>query len=112
MTKALEWAERVEAWRTSGQSAAEFCVERDYTSKSLQWWASHLRRKVPRPQPNGKRVTLARVVRRPLATWSPAPSPIVVQVGDGRVEVVSGADGTVLSVVFETLLAVSRRTRR
>ena len=112
MTKASEWAERVEAWRRSGQRAAEFCKEREYTAKSLQWWSSHLRRRGPRPASKVARVALARVVRRPPAMQSSPCSPIVVQVGEARVEVAAGVDRAALSVVFDALMAAARGVRR
>jgi hypothetical protein len=112
MTKASEWAERVDAWRRSGQRAAEFCKDREYTAKSLQWWSSHLRHQGPRPAPRVAGVALARVVRRPPAMQSSLCSPIVVQVGEARVEVASGVDRAALSVVFEALLAATSGARR
>ncbi|MGH8309044.1 MAG: IS66 family insertion sequence element accessory protein TnpA [Steroidobacteraceae bacterium] len=107
MTKATEWAARLEAWRASGKSAADFCAEHGYSAKNLVWWSSHLRRKAKSPT-KSKRVILARVVRRREAT-RPSPAAIVVRLGNAQVEVVGGADRAALSLVFETLVAATGR---
>lgn len=109
MAKASEWAARVEAWRASGERAADFCQGREYRAKNLQWWSSHLKRGRARA---GDRVALARVVRAPEATRTPRSSSIVVQLGAARVEVWSGADRAALELVLEALLSAAARGRR
>ena len=73
---AAEWAERVRAWRESGQSAPEFAEGKGYSETLLRWWGSELARR-ERPKP---RVGLARVVRA-----APASVPLTDVVEDDRV---------------------------
>jgi transposase len=104
MTKASEWAERVEAWRASGQSAPEYCAGREYSSKTLLWWSSRLRRKgaPARARSRSEAVHLARVVPAAGAVVRSAQA-IVVQVGSARVEVPHGTERATLAAVFEAL---------
>jgi transposase len=107
MTKASEWAARVEAWRASGQSASDYCASRDYTAKSLQWWASRLRRneEAGRSQPSAEPVRFARVVSvKASPEQRTAPTGVVVmQLGALRVEVPPGTDRATLTTVIEAL---------
>ena len=103
MTKSAEWSARVDVWRSSGQSAAEFCAGRDYPAKSLQWWSSYLRRHGGRGPEKGKGVRLARVVRAPAAVSPPQLAPIVVRVERVRIEVPAGVDRGTLAAVFAAL---------
>ena len=105
MTKAAEWAARLEAWKASGKSANEFCAEHGYSAKNLVWWSSHFRRKAS-PAAKRQRVVLARVVRKPREV-RPTPAVVVVQIGDARIEVAAGADRAALTLVFETLTATN-----
>ena len=105
MTRASEWAARVAAWRASGMSGPEYCKDREYTSKTLQWWASKLRHQskpVHRSSGPIEAVRLARVVRIASAP-ALASSNVVVQVGGARVEVSNGTDRATLAVVFQAL---------
>jgi hypothetical protein len=58
--RATEWVERVRAWRESGQSAEEFAAGKDFTERTLMWWAGEFDR---RSRSKGA-VKLARVVGR------------------------------------------------
>ena len=100
MAKAAEWVERVEAWRSSGSTAREYCKGKAFTATSLLWWSSQLRRAGAKKRPaSSGDVRLARVVRR-----SSAPcAPIVVHVGDARVEVSPGTDSRLLAAVMDAL---------
>jgi hypothetical protein len=85
-------------------SAAEYCEGRDYTAKSLQWWASKLRRPVPSAQQSSVAcppVQLARVVRAPSAPVRSGM--VVVHLGGASIEVTNGADRATLAEVFEAL---------
>ena len=45
MTETEErWAERVAAWRASGQTSREYCEGRDFTAGGLRHWAYRLRK--------------------------------------------------------------------
>ena len=107
MAKAAEWAERIEAWRSSGSTAREYCKGKGFTAGSLLWWSSQLQRAGGKKRPAPRRdVRLARVVRRPIA---PA-APVVVHVGDARVEVSSEAQVPLLAAVVDAL--ATRRLQR
>jgi len=109
MTRAPEWAARLEAWRASGKSANEFCAEHGYSAKNLVWWSSHLRRKSA-PTAKRHRVMLARVVRKRPVVRAP-PTAVTVQIGDARIEVRAGADRAALALVFQALTMASVRAR-
>ncbi|HEX7479705.1 MAG TPA: hypothetical protein VF331_18020 [Polyangiales bacterium] len=104
MTKASEWLQRVAAWQASGLRAGEFCVGRDYSAKTLQWWSSRLRHGRVAPTARGEAVRLARVVRSAVAV-PPMATSIVIEVGGARVEVRPGVDRAALQVVLEVLSA-------
>jgi hypothetical protein len=109
MTRALEWAERVSAWRASGKSAAEFCEKGEYSAKSLQWWSSQLKRRGDISTP---RVALARVERQRQETAAAPEQSIVIAVGEARVEVPAGADRAALMLVLEALRELHAGARR
>ena len=50
MAMRSEWAERVERWQRSGQSAAEFAAHERINAKRLVWWRWKLR-SAPPPAP-------------------------------------------------------------
>ena len=99
MDTRAKWAERVAAWRASGETAPAFCAGKGFEPSTLRFWASRLgslqRREAPRE------VRIARVTRS-----VPAPdvdSPIVVELGGARVGVRRGFDRDVLRAVIEVL---------
>ena len=59
------WREHVEAWRTSGQSRADYCATHELSRKTFGWWAWHFDRE------------------RRSAAASPSPSFLPVEVADG-----------------------------
>lgn len=107
MAKSDEWRERVEAWRASGKTAAEFCSGQDYTPKSLRWWAWHFggqkRKKSSRPA----KPRFARVIAKPDAVNPTREAAVIVQLADARVEISSGADRVMVSMVLESLRSAS-----
>ncbi len=105
------WAERVELWRASGETAARWSAERGYAAATLLWWSSRLRQRVVEPRPATPRVTLARVVVRRGVDEGPdgrAPrfsrEPIVVEVGAARVAVPQGSDAASVDAVIAALV--------
>ena len=44
MANATTWKSRVARWRASGLTAREFAAGKDYSPKTLTWWASRLKR--------------------------------------------------------------------
>lgn len=91
---AAEWAERVRAWRESGQEAAPFAEVKGYSAKLLRWWGSELARR-ERRKPG---VQLARVVR-----VAPPSASLTVVVGAARIEVRAGFDRGLLRDLLDTL---------
>jgi transposase len=106
MSKQIDWAAEVAVWRASGKTAREFCEERGYAATRLYWWSSQLKRS--QGVPAGKtEVRLARVVRKSGATDAVQRPPIVIQVGQARVEVRADADRGALSLVLQSLVSVT-----
>lgn len=100
------WAERVGAWRASGERAESFSRRGGYAASTLRWWASKLKREMAAPAPVPS-VQLARVVRTP-PTVASAPSSsrtIVLEVVDAgvRIAIEPGADPTTLAMVLDVV---------
>jgi transposase len=98
MTKTqAKWAARVAAWRTSGQTAPEFCQGKEFSPGGLRYWSSRLGR-----GDVGGEVRMARVIRA-APVLEPRVSPIVVEVGGARVAVPRGFDPEALRAVLAVL---------
>ena len=103
-TRAAEWAERVRAWRESGQSAEVFATAGGgYRAATLRWWASELaRRSSPsetrrrRPKPP---VKIARVIR----AGKDVEEAISIRVGGAVIAVQRGFDPQLLRDVVSAL---------
>ena len=93
-TRATEWAERVQAWRESGQTAPAFAEGKGFSASLLRWWGSELARRAGTEKP----VRVARVVRRPRERAA-----LTVAVGAARIEVGPGFDHALLREVLEAL---------
>lgn len=120
MADAKMWESRVSAWRASGQSSHQFCEGREFTPGGLRHWAYRLgktRRRGSKAEPPSPTLKMARVTRVPsplvpvpaahaLAAPVPTETPIVVEVGAGRVVVRSGLDRAALTLVLEVLARV------
>src|SRR5262249_9609977 len=100
MTMELEWTKRVEAWRNSGLSAAQFCNGKDFSASGLRYWMSRLRKE---QRQNGVKddARVARVARA-LANADPDTS-IVIEVGQARVGIRRGFDRETLRGLLELL---------
>lgn len=58
------WAKRVRGWKSSGQTAQDYCAEEDYGAAELYRWSSRLQNGLPASGPVPARaVKLAKVVR-------------------------------------------------
>jgi hypothetical protein len=95
-----KWAERVEQWRASGQTAGEFAAGRDFQASTLRYWASELRRIAGGGERRTGGVRMARVVA--VRAESPR-SPLVVTVGSAQVVVRAGFDRGLLRELVEAL---------
>lgn len=91
------WASRVAAWRTSGQTAAEFAVGKGFAPSTLRYWASKLKRKEPRDEA----ITFARVERVECPT-----RPAVIVVGAAVIEVFADTDEVALAKALRAVGAV------
>lgn len=99
------WAERVAAWRASGQSPETFTRGESYAPATLRWWSSRLRRRVKAREPAKREtrrrtpfVQMAEVVRK-----SDSVVPVVVEVGRARIIVGERFDATLLARVVAAL---------
>jgi hypothetical protein len=92
-TTKQKWAERVHAWRASGQEASVFAAGKGFEASTLRWWSSRLGREEP-----------VRIV--PLIARASSPElqgEVVVEVGGARVRVTPGFDGALLAQVVRAL---------
>jgi hypothetical protein len=104
------WAERIEEWGRSGQSATEFAEGKPFTSGTLNWAASQLRKGARgkgkqregglRPK-RQRKIRMAEVVRRPSKT--PVAASVVVEIGGAVISVRRGFDRELLQDVVVTL---------
>jgi hypothetical protein len=104
------WAERIEEWGRSGQSATEFAEGKPFTSGTLTWAASQLRKEArgkgkrreggSRANPERK-IRMAEVVRRPAKP--PAVESVAVEVGGAVITVRRGFDRALLQDVVVAL---------
>ena len=96
------WKRRVASWRASGQTAGEFSEGRPWSPKTLQWWASRLRRERTDPSPAAPVVRVAQLVRAPAAERGA----VVVEVLDSRIRITveAGATAATVAAVLEILV--------
>ena len=108
------WAERIEEWSRSGQSATEFAEGKPFTSGTLTWAASQLR-KDARGKGKGKgkrrdgesrakqqrKIRLAEVVRRPSKTT--VTESLAVEIGGVVISIRRGFDRALLQDVVVAL---------
>jgi hypothetical protein len=114
MAEASEWASRVAAWRSSGETSEEFCKGRDFTPGGLRHWAHRLgktrpynKRRTPARAEAGE-IRLARVERVRIAAATHAPeesgdASLTIELGAARVVVRSGFDHATLAAVLDVL---------
>ena len=104
------WVERIEEWTRSGQSAAEFAEGKPFTSGTLTWAASRLRkgarrsskRRASRPRAGGQaQIQMVEVVRRP--PKATAAENLVLEVAGARVLVKRGFDQMLLRDIMLVL---------
>jgi hypothetical protein len=119
MAKAVEWAERVKAWRESGQKAPVFCEDKGYAAKSLQWWATELKRRErsvsatrAKPKASVGRSAMVRVVAGVAKTEALVPEPsgssLLIRVGRAEIVVRRGSDFALLRDIIVALAGGAR----
>lgn len=107
VTKASEWAQRVAAWRASGETSKQFCKKRGYSASSLLWWSSELNRRGRLPSRDNP-LALTRVIRKPGPERVRLCTSVHVH-GDGvHVELSAGADIATLESVINVVAARAR----
>lgn len=103
MKTETKWKKRVEDWRESGQTSAEYCQGKGFAANTLLHWSSRLGaltvEEATRAEPEGVRI--ARVIR-PVVERE-AETPVVVEVGGARVQVRRGCDAEALRQVLGML---------
>ena len=105
-----QWANHVEAWRSSGTSARVYCEKRGLKLSTLRYWSGRIRREAAEALDEkfeGSPARFAKVRRTAPKAASPsratASEPLRVVVGDVRVEVGAEFDADTLRRVLEVL---------
>lgn len=100
-TSAAEWAKRVERWKQSGLTAAQYGAQTGLDSKQLFWWRWHLGRQTKATAaPKDRARQAAGMTFLPARIVEPAPP-----VGGGQVEIVL-ANGRIVRVTGSVDAAV------
>ena len=93
--------ERVRQWRTSGKTAEDFAQSEEFEASTLRYWASRLKHADgAESEAAGSGVRMVRVKR---ARTASAEAPLLVLVGNARVEVRAGFDEAILRKVVDAL---------
>lgn len=111
-TTRATWSSRVDAWKKSGQTAAEFAADKPYKGSTLVWRAWQLRRSESSvgkersarrgsPTRATTKIALAEVVRRVPGQQSSAG--LMVEVVGARISVSRGFDPALLRDVVHAL---------
>jgi hypothetical protein len=102
-----QWTRHVEAWRSSGSSAREYCQGRALKVSGLRYWSSRIRREAGQALNEtfeGARFAKVRTTKGAKGrVRSSPPSPLLVHVGEVRVEVAGDFDADTLRRVLEVL---------
>jgi hypothetical protein len=99
------WAERVRAWRSSGETAVAFAEANGFTHSALRYWTKRL----ARPRKTASAPPIVALVRKPAVSTSTtttvrAEEPeLVVEVANARVRVGRGFDPALLGEVVRAL---------
>ena len=96
MANAATWERRVAQWRESGQTATEFSRGRGFSSKTLVWWASRLKRQAE----EGEQFPMARVIRGGVER---AESGVTLEVGGACIRLERGFDPVTLGAALSVL---------
>jgi hypothetical protein len=99
-----KWTERVQTWKSSGQSADDYAQGQGYAASTLRWWASRLGRRVSTEPGEAKPKAAPRVrMVRLVGAAKGASSSLTIRVGGAHVEVQAGFDRALLREVLYAL---------
>jgi hypothetical protein len=103
-TKADVWAERVRGWQASGISAEQFAQGKDFTERTLRWWAGEFARRRSKAKTSAP-VAMARVVApgEVIAEEKASETPLAIVVGRYHIAVSRGFDESLLRDVLRVL---------
>ncbi|NTZ20724.1 helix-turn-helix domain-containing protein [Paenibacillus sp. JMULE4] len=94
------WESRIDAFRASGQKAAEWCAENQINRRQLYNWMRRLDSK--RPTKNSPSWVRVKVDQQPQEA---SPS-VLIKIGSATIEVKSGYDASLLADVVRTLQTI------
>lgn len=97
-----KWREHVRAWRSSGESAVDYCARAGLNPRTLSWWAWKLKSDRQSASPAAKPSATATFVE--LASVE-LPSGFELEVGAVLVRVPSDFESGALSRLLDTLEA-------
>ena len=101
------WAKRVERWKDSGRTAADFASEVGVSPRSLTWWRWRLAQESPQPAPPTQPPAPAPVRRRRRARSKSAAEAAVAPLT--FVEVSAGVESHALEVVLPSSIRIRVR---
>jgi len=91
------WAERVRAWRASGESAEDFAEGKGFAGSTLRVWSSRLGQMAGSPR------LVQLVPRAPVPAPSAASGSLEIEIGEARLRVSRGFDRELLAEVVSVL---------
>lgn len=97
------WAERVSAWRGSGQNAFAYARAHGFSHSALRYWI----KRVARPRKQSRAATMVPLVRKrpaiePAVTQAES-SEIVIEIAAARIRVSRGFDQELFAQVLRAL---------
>jgi hypothetical protein len=101
------WAKRVERWKDSGLSAAQFATEIGVSARALSWWKWQLGRgekaKPVRRRPKARRVPLSPMTFVEMSAPAASGALEIVLPSGVRIRVPAGVDSDALGRVLDVL---------
>ncbi len=94
-----KWEKQVTAFHESGMSAAKFCEANGLVEHQLWYWIGKFRKEKRKPTQSAQWVPVK--VDEPITLHSD--KPLIVKIGEAKIEVRAGFDPELLSAVVKTL---------
>jgi hypothetical protein len=98
-----KWAERIQEWKSSGQSADDFARGREFKASTLRWWAGRFGRGAVGQAASSKATAAKGSVRIARVVSSKKADTLTVRVGGALVEVRTGFDHGLLRELVAVL---------